>query len=31
VRPIVTAALVAGITGVLVVLVFQRVFYVRLP
>jgi hypothetical protein len=30
-RPIVTAALVAGVTGVLVVLVFQRVFYVRLP
>jgi putative tricarboxylic transport membrane protein len=31
IRPIITAAIVAGITGVLVVLVFQRVFYVRLP
>lgn len=31
IRPIVTAALVAGATGGLVVLVFQRVFLVRLP
>ncbi len=30
-RPIVTAALLAGITGLLVVLVFERVFLVRLP
>ena len=30
-RPIATAALLSGVTGVLVVLVFQRVFYVRLP